>query len=88
MTALRKTPGIVLAVAAATLFAAGTVAVTPTPAMADGVKCLGINSCAGQSECASDNNECQGQNECAGQGWITTETADACGDQGGLVVES
>jgi hypothetical protein len=87
MTALRKTSGIVLAVAAASLFAAGAVTLSPTPAMADGVKCVGINACAGQSECASATNECQGQNECAGQGWVTSESGEACADAGGLVVE-
>jgi hypothetical protein len=55
--------------------------------MADGVKCVGVNACAGQSECASATNECQGQNECAGQGWVTSESGEACADAGGLVVE-
>ena len=87
MTAIRKTTGLVLAAAAATLFAAGTMTLAPVPAFAEGVKCAGINSCKGHSECASATNECKGLNECKGHGWISAESADACTGQGGTVVE-
>jgi hypothetical protein len=86
-TTRRKATGFVLAAAAATLFATGAMTFAPTPAAADGVKCAGINSCKGHSECASATNECKGQNACKGQGWTSAESADACTGAGGTVVE-
>ena len=63
----------VLAAAAAAIFVSGAA----TQAMASGdheggdqVKCQGVNSCKGHSECATDTSSCNGQNECAGKGWI------------------
>jgi len=87
MTAIRKTTGFVLAAAAASMFVAGSVALTPIPAAADGVKCAGVNSCKGHGECASATNSCKGQNACKGQGWISADSADACTGQGGTVIE-
>lgn len=87
MTVIRKTTGFVLAAAAASLFAAGTMSLLPTPAAAGGVKCAGINSCKGTSECASATNSCKGLNACKGQGWITADDAEACTGAGGTVVE-
>jgi len=84
---MRKTTGFMLAAAAATMFAAGAMTFAPSPAAAEGVKCAGINSCKGQSECASATNECKTQNACKGQGWISSESADACTGAGGTVVE-
>jgi len=47
------------------------------------VKCIGGNSCKGQSSCKSANNGCMGQNACKGKGWVTTVSAKACTDKGG-----
>ncbi len=87
MSVIRKSTGFVLAAAAATLFATASLTMAPTPAAAEGVKCAGINSCKGQSECKSAANSCKGQNACKGQGWITAESADACTEAGGTVIE-
>ncbi|MEX0810435.1 MAG: hypothetical protein WD044_17065 [Dongiaceae bacterium] len=87
MTAIRKTTGFVLAAAAATMFAAGALTLAPAPAAAEGVKCAGINSCKGHSECATASSSCKGQNACKGQGWTSAESADACTEAGGTVVE-
>jgi hypothetical protein len=87
MSVIRKSTGLVLAAAAATLFAAGSISLTPSPAAADGVKCAGVNSCKGHGECAGASNSCKGQNACKGQGWISSESAEACTGAGGTVVE-
>ena len=73
----------VLAVAAAAIFVGGVA----TQSMAsefgqeggDKVKCEGVNSCKGQSECKTDHSSCNGHNECAGKGWIemSAEECDA-----------
>jgi uncharacterized membrane protein len=62
----------VLAAAAAAMFVSGVA----QQSMASGgegsetVKCEGVNSCKGQSECKTDHSSCNGHNECAGKGWI------------------
>jgi hypothetical protein len=40
------------------------------------VKCEGVNSCKGQSDCKSATNSCMGQNSCAGHGFKTLSQAD------------
>ena len=47
------------------------------------VKCVGANSCKGQSECATTANSCKGQNSCKGKGWITTSSTQQCEQHGG-----
>jgi hypothetical protein len=65
----------VLAAAAAAIFVSGG-ATQATDANAahheagEMVKCDGVNSCKGQSECNTDHSKCNGQNECAGKGWV------------------
>ena len=49
------------------------------------VKCVGGNSCKGQSECASANNSCKGQNSCKGKGYVSTASAQDCQQKGGKV---
>jgi hypothetical protein len=49
------------------------------------VKCVGGNSCKGQSECASASNSCKGQNSCKGKGYVSTASAQACQQKGGRV---
>lgn len=57
---------------------------TTTAAAAAGptVKCLGINTCHGQSECATGDHECATQNSCSGKGWIKV-SAEECAKKGG-----
>ena len=53
----------------------------------DTVKCYGVNSCKGTSECKTAKSECKGQNSCKGQGWVSKKTADECTKAGGTVVK-
>jgi hypothetical protein len=79
-----KITGALLATAVGVLF-------TTQPLFADNsqqdqatqVKCVGGNSCKGQSECASKANSCKGQNACKGKGYITTASTQQCLQRGG-----
>jgi hypothetical protein len=51
------------------------------------VKCAGINSCKGKSECKTAKNGCKGQNSCKGQGWRSASSAATCKSQGGRLVK-
>jgi hypothetical protein len=73
-----KTKTAILAAAAGALFLA------TSPALADSdegkeakVKCEGVNSCKGQSDCHTANNECSGKNSCKGKGYKKM-TAEEC----------
>jgi hypothetical protein len=71
-----------LVAAAASVFAAGTLAVGYAEAQTTN-HCAGVNACKGQSACKGANNECKGQNACKGQGWIQTGTTLECTAIGG-----
>jgi uncharacterized membrane protein len=62
--------GAALAAAAAMFLSSGIVS-TAVAAEAAKVKCEGVNSCKGTSECKSADNSCKGQNTCKGHGWVT-----------------
>lgn len=79
--------GVVIATAAAALFAMGTMAPVAQAADAMTVKCAGVNSCKGTSECKSAKNECKGQNSCKGMGWVSKASAAECTGAGGKVVK-
>lgn len=84
-----KTAGATLATAAAALFVAGA-AMTAVPATvkaADGVKCMGINSCKGHGSCKTASNDCKGHNACKGQGWVSTKSDKECMEKGGTVAK-
>jgi hypothetical protein len=49
------------------------------------VKCVGGNSCKGQSACMSASNSCSGQNACKGKGYVMATNAQECGQKGGHV---
>ena len=92
MLTTSKLTGAVIATAAAAMFAGcahtgGEEAAMEETAEVAQVKCSGTNSCKGTSECATANSACKGQNSCAGQGWVYAESAGACTDGGGAVVE-
>lgn len=63
----------------------------PAEAGVTRVKCLGVNGCAGQGECAAkasdgaELNACGGQNACSGKGWIETDEPE-CKQRGGEVL--
>jgi len=80
--------GAVLATAVALAFTVSAVnaADTPSPStQAAQIKCLGANSCKGQSACKTATNDCQGKNSCAGKGYIITTDAKSCAAKGGRV---
>jgi len=62
----------VLVAAAVAIFGSGVAsqAVAEHHEAGEKVKCEGVNSCKGHSECQTDQSACNGQNECAGKGWI------------------
>jgi hypothetical protein len=78
-------------VAAATVFAAGTLAAsianaqtTNSPSFGQNkTDCKGINACKGQSACKSASNACKGQNACKGKGWVQNTAVLQCLAQGG-----
>ena len=78
--------GISLATAAAIVALSGLSVATPAAAADNAVKCFGVNSCKGQSDCKSGNHECKGQNSCKGQGF-KDESAAKCKADGGSTTE-
>jgi len=79
--------GLSIATAAAFVALTGmSVATSSAYAADDSVKCFGVNSCKGQSDCKSGNHECKGQNSCKGQGF-KAETSAKCKADGGSTTE-
>mgnify|MGYP006449188857 FL=1 len=86
MSTHSKTLGVTLATAAAALFVAGAaMTIAPTAAKAEGVKCMGVNSCKGQGVCKTASNECKGLNACKGHGFIFVDSAADCTAKGGTI---
>ena len=71
--------------AAATVFAAGTmvasIASAQTPVSPsfgnDSLACKGVNACKGTSDCKTAKNDCKGMNDCKGHGFKKM-SAQAC----------
>lgn len=85
-TSIKST--LALASAAAALFAAGTTLSTTAHAADNmSVKCAGLNSCKGTSDCKTAKNECKGQNSCKGMGWNMKSSAKECTAAGGTVLK-
>lgn len=79
---------IAVASAAAALFAMGTTVTSTAHAATDmPVKCAGLNSCKGHSDCKTAKNECKGMNSCKGMGWNAKATAKECTSAGGTVLK-
>ena len=84
MTRAKK--GILIATAAATLFATGAIkARAEDKATGDKVRCTGINECKGHGSCAGAGNSCAGQNSCKDKGVVTVPKAE-CEKKGGKVL--
>ena len=79
MSIVRKTTGVALAMAAATMFATAPMTVS---ASSHWGKCVGGNSCKGLGECRTATNACMGQNSCKGKGFKEMSKAD-CDAVGG-----
>jgi hypothetical protein len=83
----KKYHGLLLASAAAALFASGTVLAAEQGAAEEAkVHCGGINACKGQTDCKTATNVCKGQNSCKGQGFKAV-TEEECEAQGGKALE-
>ena len=76
-----------IATAAAALLSAGLVTSPLAQTAEASVKCAGLNSCKGHSDCKTAKSECKGLNSCKGQGWTSAKTAKACTDGGGTVLK-
>lgn len=85
-----KLRGVVIATAALGLMAAGAMtAGADQNGQGDSkVKCSGINKCAGKGNCAASDGShaCAGKNSCHGKGWVYTDSAESCTEQGGTVM--
>ena len=87
---MKKSKGMLIAGAAASLILAGTLTARAAEHEAKGgeVMCLGINSCKGTGSCASAaGNSCAGQNSCKGKGVTKVSSAEECTKKGGKVQE-
>jgi hypothetical protein len=74
-----KTRSALIASAAAAMFVAGLAGNAYAAEQSGGeakMKCEGVNSCKGQSECKSAHNDCKGQNSCSGKGFMMMSKAD------------
>ncbi len=80
--------GAVLATAVALMFI-GNSAQAADQSSAQGqqaqVKCVGGNSCKGQSSCKSAQSDCKGLNSCKGKGYVMSDSAKDCQALGGHV---
>ncbi|HUY27625.1 MAG TPA: hypothetical protein VMV27_09415 [Candidatus Binataceae bacterium] len=85
-----KLSGAFLATAVALIFTGAAMAAdkAPSTSAAAQVKCVGGNSCKGQSACKGASNDCMGQNSCKGKGYIVTPSAKACKAKGGHAAKS
>ena len=73
----KKLSGLVLATAAASLFAVAPMTIANAAEMAK-IHCDGVNSCKGHGDCKGENG-CKGKNSCKGKGFMemTKEECDA-----------
>ena len=84
MSIASKSSRVLMAAAAAALFAGGAgLAPSAAEAARDYIKCMGTNACKGQGACQTATSGCKGLNACKGQGWVPTSTVGECRDMGG-----
>ena len=87
---MRKGTGITgaaLATAVALMFVGNAFAAdsSSSGAASSQVKCVGGNSCKGQSACKSAASSCKGQNACKGKGYVMADDEASCKKAGGTV---
>jgi hypothetical protein len=77
--------GAVLATTVAILFTQGNLRADSSSSSgpASQVKCVGGNSCKGQSACKTEASSCAGQNACKGKGWVMMSSDKECKTAGG-----
>jgi hypothetical protein len=83
---MKKSAGVAVALAAASLFAVAAPAVAEEAAAA-GVHCTGVNECKGHGACKTAENACKGQNACKGKGVVDAASKEECESKGGKVAE-
>lgn len=82
MSTAKKITGLVLATAAAGMFAMAPIA---QAAKQEGtVNCVGANACKGKSDCKTASHACKGMNACKGKGMNAMSEKD-CKAKGGKV---
>lgn len=83
---MNKSKGLMLATAAAALFANGaSLAVEHEKAGTEAkIHCSGVNECSGKSDCKTATTSCKGTNACKGKGVLSMTEAD-CKAKGGEV---
>lgn len=71
---------LLLASAVAGMLAAANHALSAPAYGAEGekVKCYGANKCKGTGGCAGAGHACAGKNGCKGQGFVETDSKEAC----------
>jgi hypothetical protein len=74
--------GLSIAAIAGMVAMTGLSVAAPASAADNNVKCFGVNSCKGQSDCKSASHDCKGQNTCKGEGF-KAEAAAKCKADGG-----
>lgn len=81
---MKSIQGAVIASAVATMIAGAAFAGSPakTKDSSNQIRCMGVNACKGQAQCATAKHGCAGQNACKGQGWVLTSQKD-CQAKGG-----
>jgi hypothetical protein len=79
--------GAALATAVALMFVGSAFAADSSSSDASSaqVKCVGGNSCKGQSACKSASSSCKGQNACKGKGFVMSSSEKDCTAAGGKV---
>ena len=72
------TRSALVASAAAAMFLAGSLVLPSAEESGAGakIKCEGVNSCKGHSECKSAQNDCKGKNSCSGKGFMIMSKAE------------
>ena len=74
-----RTRGLMLAAAAASLFALAPLAQADEGASASKLgACFGVNACKGKSSCKTAHSGCKGLNGCKGQGFIEEVSPETC----------
>jgi len=71
---------VLLTAAVAGMLAAGMVSAVHAAdaGKAEKVKCYGANACKGHGACAGAGHACAGKNACKGQGFVETDSKEAC----------
>jgi hypothetical protein len=86
MSVVKKTSGVALALAAATLMGCAAQSETKVASAEAQVHCAGVNKCAGHNDCKTAENACKGQAACKGHGFLAM-SAEACGKVGGTITK-